>query len=75
MTDPGPTLVSVKVQRPGHTHRWHTGARLDRGPLTTSEACNLDQASIVEERLGLPPSDEVRNRVCRRCYPDWPVPR
>lgn len=68
--------VLIRTSRPGRRNRYHVGARLRDGPLLLPEACNLDQAILVEEMPGPIPTTVdgwPEGSACRRCFPDQPV--
>lgn len=69
----GATIVLLQTSRPHRPSRLHRGARLE-GLLLTPEACNLDQASKIEElgELGVVPFPGDVDR-CDRCFPNDPA--
>lgn len=70
----GAVAILLLASRRGRRSHLHQGAR-SSAVLMTPEACNLDQASQLDELgvLGevMPPTDAD---ACHRCFPDGSVP-
>lgn len=72
--------VVLEVAREGRRPRYHRGARLEDGPATRPEQCNLDQvAATITELDALPevykggPMQRPWSQLCRRCWSGTPM--